>query len=109
MQAAISRGRYDACTSSVIRKEASTAHSDLLGEARQPPPHVDAPELSQQSSKHSEELTGQLSSRRQASSVRSMVGACGRTASAPNLAASSAMQAQAASRTVWLLVRAQRT
>ena len=52
---------------------------------------------------------GQLSSRRQLSSVRSMRGTCGATAAAAILAASSAMHAQAASRTVWLLVRAQRT
>ena len=55
-----------------------------------------------------QQRTGQLSSRRQPMSVRSMAGTCGRTASGSILDASSAMQVQAASRTVWLFVRAQR-
>lgn len=41
-------------------------------------------------------------------SVRSMAGTCGRTASGSILDASSEMHVQAASRTVWLFVRAQR-
>ena len=54
-------------------------------------------------------LTGQLSSRRQVMSVRSMTATCGQTASASILLASSAMHVQAASRVVWLFVREQRT
>jgi hypothetical protein len=52
--------------------------------------------------------TGQLSSRRQAMSVRSIRGTLGATASRATLSASSPMHVHAASRTVWLLVRAQR-
>ncbi len=54
------------------------------------------------------EHTGQLSSRRQVMSVRSMAATCGRTASGSILLASSAMHVHAASRTVWLFVREQR-
>ena len=52
--------------------------------------------------------TGQLSSRRQVTSRRSMRGTSGATAPRGTLAASSPTHAHAASRTVWLLVRAQR-